>query len=143
MDFFLIILLFVFAFLIARAVDQKNKSHNKQGYTSNHSYDVYNKTDKTIPVSDERKKNGVISVVGGFYRSWEAKKCIRNLYACETVFLREEPDNPYDPNAIMVLSKRGLHIGYISKYNIQTVKDRMLEGPVKGSVFETMDSRYE
>lgn len=43
----------------------------------------------------------------------------------------------------MVLSKRGLHIGYISKYNIQTVKDRMLEGPVKGSVFETMDSRYE
>lgn len=148
MEFFLIILLIVFIFLVAKSIDEKNKSHNKQGYTSNHNYDfennVYdNETDKIIPASDERKKNDIISVVGGFYRSWEAKKCIRKLYACETVFLQEEPDNPYDPNAIMVLSKRGLHIGYISKYNIQAVRDRMLEGPVKGAVFETMDSRYE
>ena len=131
MEFFLIILLIVFIFLVAKSIDEKNKSHNKQGYTSNHNYDfennVYdNETDKIIPASDERKKNDIISVVGGFYRSWEAKKCIRKLYACETVFLKEEPDNPYDPNAIMVLSKRGLHIGYISKYNIQAVRDRML-----------------
>lgn len=61
MEFFLIILLIVFIFLVAKSIDEKNKSHNKQGYTSNHNYDfennVYdNETDKIIPASDERKK---------------------------------------------------------------------------------------
>ncbi|WP_370086419.1 HIRAN domain-containing protein [Ekhidna sp.] len=36
--------------------------------------------------------------------------------------LATEPDNPYDPNAIKVLSKHGNQIGYLNKEMAETIK---------------------
>lgn len=146
-NFFIVLLILFLFFLIIGALADKYKTDDTKKYTSQRNFDyednVTNDIDKILSSKPDKPQKDVISIVGGFYRSWEAKQCIRKLYACETVFLKEEPDNPYDPNAIMVLSKKGLHIGYVSKYDIQTVKTRMSEGLVKGSVYDTMDSRYE
>lgn len=146
-NFFIVLLILFLFFLIIGALADKYKTDDTKKYTSQRNFDyednVTNDIDKLLSSKPDKPQKDVISIVGGFYRSWEAKQCIRKLYACETVFLKEEPDNPYDPNAIMVLSKKGLHIGYVSKYDIQTVKTRMSEGLVKGSVYDTMDSRYE
>lgn len=146
-NFFIVLLILFLFFLIIGALADKYKTDDTKKYTSQRNFDyednVTNDIDKILSSKPDKPQKDVISIVGGFYRSWEAKQCIRKLYACETVFLKEEPDNPYDPNAIMVLSKKGLHIGYVSKYDIQTVKTIMSEGLVKGSVYDTMDSRYE
>lgn len=146
-NFFIVLLILFLFFLIIGALADKYKTDDTKKYTFQRNFDyeknVTNDIDKILSSKPDKPQKDVISIVGGFYRSWEAKQCIRKLYACETVFLKEEPDNPYDPNAIMVLSKKGLHIGYVSKYDIQTVKNRMSEGLVKGSVYDTMDSRYE
>lgn len=144
-EFIIVLLIVIIVFITLKALLVKDESDNTQSYTSNYNYDNENYVSEELVrnVPDRHKNCNTISVVGGFYRSWEAKTCIRELYAGETVFLKEEPDNPYDPNAIMVLSKKGLHIGYVSKYDILTVKNRMMEGSVKGSVYETMNSRYE
>lgn len=132
---------------LRRASD--NDSGNRTSRTPSHD-PKYSSVEQQISAEldnelaqSEVKKPDVISIVGGFYRSWEAKRCIKALYACETVFLQPEPDNPYDHNAIMVLSKNGLHIGYVSRYYISRVKDKMKAGPVKGSVYEIPDDRYE
>lgn len=146
-DFIFITFLIFLVLAALGALADKYKTDDTKKYTSKRNFDyeknISNEIDKILSSKPDKPQKDVISIVGGFYRSWEAKQCIRKLYACESVFLKEEPDNPYDPNAIMVLSKKGLHIGYVSKYDIQTVKTRMSEGLVKGSVYDTMDSRYE
>lgn len=146
MNMFVGLLIAFLFFVVVGALLDKNRRDNENSNSLNDS-DNYGGTaedlNKVLYSSNKPKNSDVVYIVGGFYRSWEAKQCIRKLYACETVFLKEEPDNPYDPNAIMVLSKKGLHIGYVSKYDIQTVKTRMSEGLVKGSVYDTMNSRYE
>lgn len=138
-----LLLAFLF-FVVLGALLDKSRNNNENSYNK-HGYGkaLSNEIDKIFAAEEKRRNGNLISIVGGFYRSWEAKRVIKKLYTCESVFLKEEPDNPYDHNAIMVLSKKGLHIGYVAKHDIQTVKDRMQNGPVKGSVYDIADSRYE
>lgn len=146
MNMFVGLLIAFFFFVVVGALLDKNRRDNENSSTQNDS-DNYGGTaedlNKVLYSSNKPKNSDVVYIVGGFYRSWEAKQYIKKLYPCETVFLKDEPDNPYDHNAIMVLSKNGLHIGYVSRADIPKVKGKMTSGPVKGSIYETIDSRYE
>lgn len=85
-----------------------------------------------------------IKVVGGFYRSNEAKSFLRNeLSVGDHVFFIPEPNNKYDKNAVMVISTDGLHIGYIPKYDAPDVKRKLLFEPIYGWVSESTDRCYE
>ena len=85
-----------------------------------------------------------IKVVGGFYRSNEAKTFLRNeLSVGDHVFFIPEPNNKYDKNAVMVISSDGLHIGYIPKYDAPDVKRKLLFEPIYGWVSESTDRCYE
>lgn len=138
-----LLLAFLF-FVVLGALLDKSRNNNENSYNK-HGYGkaLSNEIDKIFAAEEKRRNGNLISIVGGFYRSWEAKQYIKKLYPCETVFLKDEPDNPYDHDAIMVLSKNGLHIGYVSRADIPKVREKMESGPVKGSVYETSDSRYE
>lgn len=48
--------------------------------------------------------------------------------AGELLRLEEERDNPYDPFAIRVLTKEGVHLGYVPRYYNQAVLDRLKKG---------------
>lgn len=84
-----------------------------------------------------------IKVVGGFYRSYDAKKVLRSLSIGDYVYFKEEPTNPYDKNAIMVISEDGYHIGYIPRNTTYLIKRRMDIEFVAGFVSEATDGRYE
>lgn len=146
MNIFVGLLIAFFFFVVVGALLDKNRRDNEKSSTQNDN-DNYGSTaedlNKVLYSSNKPKNSDVVYIVGGFYRSWEAKQYIKKLYPCETVFLKDEPDNPYDHDAIMVLSKNGLHIGYVSRADIPKVREKMESGPVKGSVYETSDSRYE
>lgn len=40
--------------------------------------------------------------------------------------IKPEPDNPYDPNAVQVLSKNGNQIGYLNKEMAETIKPALI-----------------
>ena len=85
-----------------------------------------------------------IKVVGGFYRTYEAKSFLRNdLSIGNHVYFIPEPDNSYDKNAIMVISSNGLHIGYIPRYETSDIKKRLMIEPICGCVSESADRCYE
>jgi single-stranded-DNA-specific exonuclease len=62
----------------------------------------------------------------------------RNIWAAsegETVRLRREPDNQYDKNAILVLSRSGQELGYIGKDKAKWIAKIMDEGrPVTAQI---------
>lgn len=138
-----LLLAFLF-FVVLGALLDKSRNNNENSYNK-HGYGkaLSNEIDKIFAAEEKRRNGNLISIVGGFYRSWDAKQYIKKLYPSETVFLKDEPDNPYDHDAIMVLSKNGLHIGYVSRADIHKVREKLESGPVKGSVYETSNSRYE
>lgn len=84
-----------------------------------------------------------INVVGGFYRSYEAKKYIKQLSFCDTVYFLPEPSNNYDRNAVMVISSTGLHIGYISRDWAKEVKNELKIKDIRGRVSDEAESTYE
>lgn len=84
-----------------------------------------------------------INVVGGFYRSYEAKKYIKQLSFCDTVYFLPEPSNTYDRNAVMVISSTGLHIGYISRDWAKEVKNELKIKDIRGRVSDEAESTYE
>jgi hypothetical protein len=52
------------------------------------------------------------SVVGMRFRL-ESMAAVQHLVAGDLLFLRREPDNPHDKNAIRVEAESGIHIGYL------------------------------
>lgn len=55
----------------------------------------------------------VLPVVG--INFFQRKKLVDNLINGERVFLKRDPENPYDKNAIQVINKQGRQVGFISK----------------------------
>ena len=71
---------------------------------------------------------------------------LRNLdYASERqpIFLTWEPDNPYDPNAIKVISIRGEDLGYLRRTVSKQVAQRFRRGEVfVGSIATILEEDY-
>ena len=142
--FFVLLVIFVFIVILAKkdtdnkrndstysSVDySKNSSSNDSSYSSYRIGDDYS--------SDE------IKVVGGFYRSNEAKSFLKSVLSVgDHVFFIPEPNNAYDKNAVMVISSNGLHIGYIPRCEASEIKRRLILEPIYGWVSESADRCYE
>lgn len=84
-----------------------------------------------------------VDVVGGFYRSYEAKRFIKNLSVGDKVYFLPEPSNPYDQNAVMVISSTGLHIGYIERLYAEDVNTELKKYNLRGWVCGEAESSYE
>lgn len=52
---------------------------------------------------------------GNAYRQPGERKRYARLENGESLTLEAEPQNPYDPNAVKVLSKEGVHLGYMPR----------------------------
>lgn len=84
-----------------------------------------------------------VEVVGGFYRSYEAKQFIKKLSNGDNVYFLPEPSNPYDRNAVMVISSTGLHIGYIKREWAEDVKIELKKRDLRGWVYGDIESSYQ
>ena len=136
------LVVFVFIVILAKNDSEGNSYtpvYKQPVYTSPQTSDSFNYDDEyTSPYLYEN-----IKVVGGFYRSYDAKKVLRSLGIGDYVYFKEEPTNPYDKNAIMVISEDGYHIGYIPRDTTFLVKRRMDIEFIAGFVSEATDGRYE
>lgn len=139
-----IIFLIVFVVIVIFAKNDSDNNHN----TSNYNQPIYTKPQVSNPFDSDDEYTSPylyenIKVVGGFYRSYDAKKVLRSLRVGDYVYFKEEPTNPYDKNAIMVISEDGYHIGYIPRNTTYLVKRKMDFMFVAGFVTEATDGRYE
>jgi hypothetical protein len=74
----------------------------------------------------------LVALVGTKYRGKEMLDLLASLPSGEPLFLRRDPDNEYDPNAVQVWA-RGHHIGFIPKSQngpIAAAMDKMAAGRV-------------
>ena len=140
--FFVLLVVFVFIVILAKndsETSNNTPSYKQTVYTSSQTSSSSNYDDEYT--SPYLYKN--IKVVGGFYRSYDAKKVLRSLSIGDYDYFKEEPTNPYDKNAIMVISEDGYHIGYIPRNTTYLIKRRMDIEFVAGFVSEATDGRYE
>ncbi|HIY88248.1 MAG TPA: HIRAN domain-containing protein [Candidatus Bacteroides pullicola] len=69
-----------------------------------------------------------IAIKGLYYREQEDIIAARSLYIGKSVYLREEPENSSDPNAVAVYTESGNHIGYVPKEYAQGIKNLIKQG---------------
>lgn len=135
-------IVFAIAYLVCNNNNTKEQNepvYKKADYSTSSSSSSYSSS----RIGDNYSSDE-IKVVGGFYRSNEAKFFLRNeLSVGDHVFMIPEPDNKYDSNAVMVISSNGLHIGYIPKYDAPDIKRKLLFEPIYGWVSESTDRCYE
>lgn len=136
----------VFVFIVILA---KNDTDNKQNEPTfkKVDYSSYSTSTSSSYSSDrigDDYSSDEIKIVGGFYRTNEAKSFLKNeLSVGDHVFFIPEPNNAYDKNAVMVISSNGLHIGYIPRYETSDIKRQLLHEPIYGWVSESTDRCYE
>ncbi|MDB5733201.1 MAG: hypothetical protein JWQ03_3096 [Variovorax sp.] len=90
-----------------------------------------------------------LRVVGCYYDNPDGSSRqaeIANCWPGEVVELYREPDNPHDPSAVAVFSRRGVQVGYLGKdrcgwigskidrkYEIHAIVERVLGATLPGS----------
>lgn len=142
--FFVLLVVFVFIVILA-----KNDTDNKQNEPTfkKVDYSSYSTSTSSSYSSDrigDDYSSDEIKIVGGFYRTNEAKSFLKNeLSVGDHVFFIPEPNNAYDKNAVMVISSNGLHIGYIPRYEASDINRQLIIEPIYGWVSESTDRCYE
>lgn len=139
MDVILIIIfvVIVIGFIAALSKNDDNDKPVSTGYntSSSRSYVSYEK-----PANYQRSDDDSLTIVGGFYREWEARDYIEGLQPYDEVFFLAEPDNEYDKNAVMVISVTGLHLGYVPRSLAKSFKYKLAEKKLKGLVLGFPDN---
>lgn len=64
-------------------------------------------------------------LAGLYYRPKKVKERAKELMSNESVFLKKDPTNPHDPNAIRVYSYDDIHLGYVPKYLCSEILEYM------------------
>ncbi|MDU1312976.1 HIRAN domain-containing protein [Clostridium septicum] len=108
-----------------------------------------NKIDsKKIDISDIRVQEHAkdiylitLKVVGTNYLDISRAK--RSMLLGDFVFLKEEEKNPFDNNAIMVISSNGYQIGYVPKKDNLILKNLLSSGKRLYGILEEIDEYYE
>ena len=67
----------------------------------------------------------LFELAGLYYGPKKAKERARELMSNESVFLKKDPTNPHDPNAIRVYSYDDVHLGYVPKYLCSEILEYM------------------
>lgn len=122
----------IVGFIIVLSKSDNSKKTNYKSSSSAHYTSHKNQTSYT-------SSNDSLTVVGGFYRDWEARNFIEKLSPEKEVYFLAEPENPYDRYAVMVISSTGLHLGYVPKSMAKTVFYRLADNKLKGTVISFPD----
>ena len=127
----------VIVFIAALSKSDEDDKPVSTGYntSSSRSYVSYEK-----PANYQRSDDDSLTIVGGFYREWEARDYIEGLQPYDEVFFLAEPDNEYDKNAVMVISVTGLHLGYVPRSLAKSFKYKLAEKKLKGLVLGFPDN---
>lgn len=64
-------------------------------------------------------------LAGLYYRPKKVKERAKELMSNESVFLKKDPTNPHDPNAIRVYSYDDVHLGYVPKHLCSEILEYM------------------
>jgi len=72
------------------------------------------------------------------------QEAVKKISADDTVILKREPDNPYDPNAIMVCAESGELTGYVDRHLAMRVAAQVDEmgGTIPGTVLKKFWNCY-
>lgn len=84
----------------------------------------------------------MFEVAGLTYRSKEAQERAEILMSNESVYLKKEPTNPYDSNAIKVYSSDHVHLGYVPKYLCSEILEKMDDDTVIAYVDYVKSGKY-
>lgn len=134
----IVCVVFVIVFIAALAKsDNEDEPTRITDYRSSSSVD-YVSYEK--PVNYQKSEDDSLTVVGGFYRDWEARDFIEGLQPYDEVFFLAEPDNEHDRNAVMIISTTGLHLGYVPRSMAKSFKYRLIDKKLKGLVLDFPDN---
>lgn len=129
MKMFIYFVFFITIFLII-IIEINKRNHSKNLVENNKETTCkevpeYSKNKKlnTYSYPCPENKRGVLNieffVTGTHYKAMRVDKerqtIIHQMKVHETVTIEKEPDNPYDPRAIVVLNEKGEDLGYIRK----------------------------
>jgi len=67
-------------------------------------------------------------IVGMTFRDPKSRNRLNSLWNGESLVLEREPSNPYDHNAVKILSTDNIHLGYIRRELAQTLAEEMDKG---------------
>ncbi len=85
------------------------------------------------PVQESEKMWEVDFPIAG-WQYYEGESNLQNLRIGETLVLRPEPANRYDPNAIEIITESGVKLGYVPRYKASDVIDQISIRPVKATI---------
>lgn len=138
MDIVVVIVIFLIVVFLIGCLSNKTSNYED---SSSKTYHTTNAASKRQTYTMDN--NLQVEVVGGFYRSYEAKQFIKKLSNGDNVYFLPEPSNPYDRNAVMVISETGLHIGYIKKEWAVDVNIELKKHDLRGWVYGEIESSYQ
>lgn len=98
---------------------------------------------KDIEVQNHSKDNYLITLKVAGTEYLDIRKATKSLLLGDIVFLREEKKNPFDENAIMVISNNGYHIGYIPRKDNLILKNLLVEGKKLYGLIKEIDENYK
>lgn len=75
----------------------------------------------------------------------DRQETIAKLHIGDRIWLELEPDNPHDPNAVMVTRNNGEQVGYLNKHLAKNLAPYFAKaaGPIRGKVKYITGSAYD
>ena len=132
---FCVVIVIVFIAALSKSDNDDKPVNTGYNTSSSRSYVSYEK-----PANYQRNDDDSLTVVGGFYRDWEARDFIEGLQPYDEVFFLAEPDNEHDRNTVMIISTTGLHLGYVPRSMAKSFKYRLIDKKLKGLVLGFPDN---
>ena len=89
-----------------------------------------------LPIESERAWEVEFRIAGWQYGPGESM--LSEIRAGETLLLEPEPNNPYDPNAVQILTRSGVKLGYVPRYLTSDLADRLALRSLKTKVIQIL-----
>ena len=135
----------LFAAFAARLPDPKRKGIEnilkKYGLNEYDGYELLKKSTGRLPIDtyefidpifpeDETVQRDFYIMGIRYHGDCEGIDCSKLKFITNTteLLLQREPDNPYDPDAVRVVSKDNIMVGYIPRYYSKSISQRLLKG---------------
>ena len=130
---FFLIGFILFCFLLFASMSQKEENTTYKSSVEIQLEQCKEKVDGMILTLQKRFFEGWggsinMAIKGLYYREQDDIIAARSLYIGKTVYLREEPENSKDPNAVAVYTESEHHIGYVPKEYASGIKKLIIQG---------------
>ncbi|MBI1927492.1 DEAD/DEAH box helicase, partial [Candidatus Poribacteria bacterium] len=74
------------------------------------------------------------------WQHYQGENILRKLRVGDALILKHEPANPYDPNAVEILTEGGIKVGYVPRYLAPDMVERINIRPIKATISEILSS---